>query len=163
MISIRDQACYVPELPEDLHIISPKDIHKIEVYTGIFISNCHGDHDSYEEINLKDNYPGWQKPGHLKRLYIKYDPKNNLPTHKFNLPKQIYKEVKLLENIICVTIDAKQNLTPSQKEVLQWHFILVHIGFQHGKWLINTGRLKLQGNSNAVVNCERPKCSTCEF
>ena len=163
MISIRDQACYVPELPEDLHIISPKDIHKIEVYTGIFISNCHGDHDSYEEINLKDNYPGWQKPGHLKRLYIKYDPKNNLPTHKFTLTNHREKEVKALTSSFCITNKANQNLTISQKELLRWHFRLGHIGLQHVQWLIRIGRLKVQGNSKAVANCKRPKCAVCEF
>ena len=31
------------------------------------------------------------------------------------------------------------------------------------QWLIRTGRLKLQGNSKAVANCERPKCDACEF
>ena len=31
------------------------------------------------------------------------------------------------------------------------------------QWLIRTGRLKVQGNSKAVANCERPKCAACEF
>ena len=30
------------------------------------------------------------------------------------------------------------------------------------KWLIRTGRLKLQGTSKAVANCESPKCAACE-
>ena len=30
------------------------------------------------------------------------------------------------------------------------------------KWLISTGRLKLQVNSQSVANYERPKCETCE-
>ena len=38
-----------------------------------------------------------------------------------------------------------------------------YIGFQHVQWLICTGRLKVQGNSKAVANCERPKCAACEF
>ena len=31
------------------------------------------------------------------------------------------------------------------------------------KWLIFTGSLKLQGDSKAVANYERPKCAACEF
>ena len=61
------------------------------------------------------------------------------------------------------TNEANQELTPSQKELLQWHFRLGHIGFQYIQWLIRTGRLKVQGNYKAVANCESPKCSDCEF
>ena len=68
-----------------------------------------------------------------------------------------------MTNDVCVTNEANQNLTPSQKELLRWHFRLGHIGFQHVQWLIHTGRLKVQGNSKAVANCERPKCAACEF
>ena len=31
------------------------------------------------------------------------------------------------------------------------------------KWLIPTGRLKVQINSKALANCERPKCDVCDF
>ena len=68
-----------------------------------------------------------------------------------------------MTNDVCVTNEANQNLTPSQKEILRWHFRLGYIGFQHVQWLIRTGRLKVQGNSKAVVNCERPTCAACEF
>ena len=33
----------------------------------------------------------------------------------------------------------------------------------HVQWFISTGRLKVQGNSKAVANFERPNCSVCEF
>ena len=68
-----------------------------------------------------------------------------------------------MTNAFFVTNEANRNLTPSQKELLQWHFRMVHIGFQHIHWLIRKGRLKVQGNSKAVANCERPKCAACEF
>ena len=68
-----------------------------------------------------------------------------------------------MTSAVCVTNKANQNLTPSQKELLQWHFRLGHIGFQHVQWLIRTGRLKVQGNPKAVANCEGPKCAACEF
>ena len=68
-----------------------------------------------------------------------------------------------MTSAIYVANEANQNLTPSQKELLRWHFRLVNIGFQHVQWLIRTGRLKVQGNSKAVANCKRPKCAAYEF
>ena len=64
---------------------------------------------------------------------------------------------------VCVINKSNQNLTPSYKDLLRWHFRLGHIGLQNFQWLIRTGRLKVQGNSKAVANCENPKCAACEF
>ena len=94
---------------------------------------------------------------------FKYEPKNNLPTHKDTLPNQREEKVKALTSAIFVTNEANQNLTPSQKELLRWHFRLEPIGFQHVQWLICTWSLKVQINSKAVANCEGPKCAACEF
>ena len=80
---------------------------------------------------MKEDKPGWQKAKPVERVYVKYDPKNNLQTHEANLPNQIEKEVKALKNSVCVTNEANQNLTPSQKELLRWHFRLGNIGLQH--------------------------------
>ena len=115
------------------------------------------------EIDLKEDKPGWKKAEPVERVYVKYDPMNNLPTHKYNLPNQIEKEVKALTSAVCVTNEANQNLTLSHKELPRWNFRLGHIGFQHVQCLICTGHLKVQGNSKAVANCERPKCAACEF
>ena len=49
------------------------------------MAHFHDDHDSYAELNLKENKPGWKKAEPVERFYVKYDPKNNLPTHKANL------------------------------------------------------------------------------
>ena len=68
-----------------------------------------------------------------------------------------------MKNAVCVTNEVNQNLTPSKKELLRCHFRLGHIGFQHVKWLICTGHLKVQGNPKEVANFERPKCASCEF
>ena len=99
----------------------------------------------------------------MERIYIKYEPNNNLPTHKiFSLTRDI-RRAKKLESAVCVTNKSNHNLNLSQKEILIWHFILVHIGFQHVQWLICSGHLKVQGHFKAVVNCESPKCAACEF
>ena len=112
---------------------------------------------------MKEDKPGWQKAKPVERVNVKYDPKNNLPTHKATLPNHIEKDFKALMSAVCVTNEANQNLTPSQKELLQWYFRLGHIGFQHFQWLIHTGCLKVQRNSKAVANYKRPKCAACEF
>ena len=83
------------------------------------------------ELNLKEDKPGWQKAEPVERVYVKYYPKNNLPTHEATLPNQIEKEAKALANDVCVTNEANQNLNPSQKELLRWNFRLGHIVFQH--------------------------------
>ena len=92
-----------------------------------------------------------------------YEPKNNLPPHKAIIPNQREKEVKALESAICVTNEANQNLIPSQKQLLRWHFRLGHICFQYVQWLIRIERLKVQVNSKSVANCEKTKCSAYEF
>ena len=112
---------------------------------------------------MKEDKPGWQNAEPVERVYVKYDPKNNFPTHEATLPNQREKEVKALTSAVFVTNYSNQNLTPSQKELLRWHFRLVHIGFQHVQWLIRTWSLKVQGNSKAVANFESPKCAACEF
>ena len=53
---------------------------------GAFIASLHGDHDSYAELNLNEDKPGWKKYKPVERVYIKYHPNNNLPTHKYILP-----------------------------------------------------------------------------
>ena len=118
MIQLRSQAQYVPGLPKDLRIIYPQGIITSEGYKGTFIANCHDEHDSYEDINLKEDKPGWQKTEPVERVYVKYDPKNNLPTHKANLSNQREKEFKSFASAVCVTNEANQNLIPSQKELL---------------------------------------------
>ena len=71
--------------------------------------------------------------------------------------------MKELTSDFCVTNKDNKKLTHSQKEVLQYYFRLGHIGFQHVQSLFRTGRLKLQENSKAMDDGERPKCAACEF
>ena len=118
MITIQAQEYYVPGLPKHLRIIYPQSIHTSEGYKGIFIAHCHDEQDGYAELNLKEDKPGWQKAKHVERVYVKYDPKNNLPTHEASLPNQREKEAMAFTNAVCVTNEDNQNLTPSQKELL---------------------------------------------
>ena len=67
---------------------------------------------------MKEDKPVWQKAEPVEKVNVKYNPKNNLPTHEANLPNQIEKEAKSLKSDVCVTTKDKQNLTLSQKELL---------------------------------------------
>ena len=86
-----------------VRIISPQGIRTSEGYKGTFIAHCHDEQDGYAELNLKEDKPGWQKSEPVERVYVKYDPKNNLPTHDATLPNQREKEAKALKNAVCVT------------------------------------------------------------
>ena len=67
---------------------------------------------------MKEEKTGWQKAEPVERVYVKYEPKNNLPTYEATLPNQREKEVKALASTVCVTNEANQNITLSQKELL---------------------------------------------
>ena len=108
MIALRAQAYYVPGLPKGLRIISPQGICTSEGYKGTFIAHCHDEQDGYAELNLREDKPIWQKAKPVERLYVKYDPKNNIPTHEATLPNQREKEAKALTNAICVTTMSRQ-------------------------------------------------------
>ena len=107
MISLWAQEYYFPGLPKDFHIISPQGICTSEGYKGNFIDHFHNEHGSYAKLNLKKDKPCWQKAEPVERVYVKYDPKNNLPNHEAILPNQRYKEVKALASSVCVINKAK--------------------------------------------------------
>ena len=134
-----------------MHRLLTRHFH-IRRIQGKIIAHCFDDNDDYAELNFKEYKPGWHKAKPVDKFYVKYDPNNNLPTHEATLPYQIDKEVEALESAVCVTNEANQNLAPSQKELLRWHFRLLHIGFQHVQWLIRTGRLKVKVNPKVVAN-----------
>ena len=69
---------------------------------------------------MKENNPDWQKNEPVERVYIKYDPKKNLPTHEAILPNHVYKEFKELERGVYVTNESNHNLNTPKKELLQW-------------------------------------------
>ena len=65
------------------------------------------------ELDLNEYKPGWHKFEPMERVYIKYDQKKNLPTHKYILPNQRENEFKALESAVCVTNEDNHNLIPS--------------------------------------------------
>ena len=94
MIALQDQAYHVHGLQKYFHIISSQCNRKTEGYKGTLIAHCRDEHDSYAELNLKEDTPVCQKTEPVDRFSIKYDPKNNPPNHGDIIPNQREKEVK---------------------------------------------------------------------
>ena len=76
---------------------------KFQGYKGTFIAHCRDKQDGYAELNLKKYKSGWQKAKPVERVYVKYDQKNNLPTHEATIPNQIDKKFKVLTSAVCIT------------------------------------------------------------
>jgi hypothetical protein len=64
----------------------------------------------------------------------------------------------------CVTAEANQNLTPTQKEVLRWHARLGHSGMNVVTWLGRRGLMGSQSKRIGNLKAEdHPKCATCQY
>ena len=68
---------------------------------------------------MKEENPRCNKAEPVDRFYVKYDTNNNLPNNETTLPNHRDNEFKALASAVCVTNEANQNITPSQKEILQ--------------------------------------------
>ena len=88
MVALWAQEYYVPGLTKDLRIIYSQGNHTSEGYKGNFIAHFHDEQDGYAELNLKEYKPGWHKAEPVERVYVKYDPNNNLPNHEATLTNQ---------------------------------------------------------------------------
>ena len=71
------------------------------------------------DLNLKEDKKCWQKSEPVERVYIKYDPSNNLTTHKAIITDQRDKDIKALARTVYVTNEDSHNLTTSQTELLR--------------------------------------------
>ena len=101
-IALRYQAYSFTGLPKDLCIISPQGICTSEGYNDTFISHCRNEHYYYEELKLREENPGWYKAEPVERVYINYEPKNNLTNNEAILPNQRQKEAKAMERSLCI-------------------------------------------------------------
>ena len=68
MIELQDQAYYIPGLTRDLCIIYQQGITTSQGYKCTFKFHSHDEHDNYDELNLKENNPGWKKAKTVERL-----------------------------------------------------------------------------------------------
>lgn len=88
-------------------------------------------------------------------LVIEYDTHNNLPVALGSNASP-----NMLD--LCVTDDNNQNLTPSQKLLLMWHYRFGHCALPFVQHLL---RLPIFSGEKyrAASRAELPKCATCEY
>ena len=97
--------------------------------------------------------------GH-KKIPIPYDPTVRLPILR------CYKNaMDVAESMatVCITDEANQNLTNNQKNMLQWHWKLGHVGFQQLQWIGRQGWLGSHGQNFGKTTVAPPKCDSCKF
>ena len=168
VVTLRMKAFWVPDLGPTIRLISPQGIRTTTGLRGTFQvhgnEDEHGNYDpsSYSELLLREDKPGWQQSAAKHHLRIDYNPKNNLPLVSVALPDHTKHYAAALNSALDVTDSANQNLDGAQKVLLQWHFKLGHIGFNHLKWLIRSGQLPSK-HKQLIDRCVLPKCAACEF
>jgi hypothetical protein len=91
-----------------------------------------------------------------------FHPSSNLPM--ITLFEDIRRTSELLETSLhsCITKENNQNLSPSAKETLRWHFRLGHASVTVIQWLARQGLLGRLSTKMAKQN-ESPKCGTCQY
>ena len=91
-------------------------------------------------------------------LTIPYHNKCNLPIAQATNKSSNFRPMAHLNNIN-ITSDSNINLTPAEKDLLNWHFKLGHVGFSQIKWLSRIGLLPKK-ISKVKSN---PKCQACKY
>ena len=139
-VVIHTQCYYVPNAK--VRLISPQRLFNKESGVG-------GSFNIYEEYStlLFDGLPS---------VRIDYDEKSFLPVAYARNAEFSF------ESNLSIMDGGNQNLTPSQKLLLQWHYRFGHKGFrliQHLFRHLPFGSEKFM----AAANCDVPKCSICEF
>ena len=99
--------------------------------------------------------------GHRQSITMRYNPQTFLPV----LPA--FKSVELtglnlaLEG--CVTSNDNENLSYLQKLLLQWHYKLGHLSFQHTQWIAQRGLLGKLCSFIGSTTVLPPICASCQF
>lgn len=166
-VTLRMTAFWVPDLGPKVRLISPQGIRSTTGMMGSFIAHCNEvegvyDPDSYSQLLLRETKAGWRNAPPVHDIRIPYHPRNNLPLLEVCLPDHTKFYAAALNAALDVTSAANQNLNGAQKILLQWHFKLGHIGFNHLKWLVRTGQIPSK-YKKLITDCVLPKCAACEF
>ena len=98
----------------------------------------------------------------LQTNTMQYNRRIILPIHSAQLTHDQQWTGSVLEAPTCETIKHDKNLTAAQREQLQWHFRIGHIGFSHKLFLASTRQLPVNDPKDAA-NCDRVKCTYCQF
>ena len=94
-------------------------------------------------------------------LTVPYDKASNLPvSYAFQADQADH---CLAELNLCVTEESNQNLSYSQKELMQWHFRLGHLNFRAVQAILKSGALGHTPGAKAASRCAHPKCASCQY
>jgi hypothetical protein len=101
-------------------------------------------------------------------LHIDYYTTNNLPifygVHSSDSSSAVdSSSFEASEANVCVTSVTNQNLSPSQKELLRWHFRLGHLNFTIIQQVLKGGWIGASDLISAASRCEHPKCASCQL
>ena len=158
-------ALYVPGL-KHARLMSPQGIRTAQGHPCTFLAHSHlpGEplENSYGELWIKPKQPDWRDLPPISKLKVAYDTRDNLPKHLMSSTKPSDVKLACMMGAMDVTSSSNANLSPSQKELLKWHYRLGHIGFNHVRWLIRSGAISCS-NPKAVANCDPVKCVCCEY
>lgn len=95
-------------------------------------------------------------------LEVPYLESNNLPAlQMFNNKKSMDESLSALNS--CVTAETNQNLTQSQKFLLQTHWKHAHRNMQSIQQLLRSGALGSTPLHKAAGSCSIPLCASCSF
>ena len=152
-------AYWVPELKHQL--VSPQYLHTEEGNPMLFKthSGFYGE-NRFTKLMANPNVKGHHRQTDLQTNKMQYNLRNNLPIHSAQLIHDQQWTVSILEAAIFETRKHNKNLTAAQRELLKWHFRLVHIGFSHVHFLARNGKLPVN-NPKALANCDKVKCAYC--
>ena len=118
--------------------------------------------DRFAEFMVKPKVKGYHRHLDLQTITIQYNQRNNLSIQSAQLTHDQQCTAFALEASIYETSKHNKNLTASQRELLQCHFCLCHIGFSYIHLLARDGQLPVN-NPKSFANCDNVKCASFQF
>ena len=117
-------------------------------------------------ITMNNNHWTVKQKGESIDVFV--DLRNNLPTSTCCQKKAVLEAaINLGESL---THHSNFDLSEPQKDLLQWHQKLGHMGFKTIQFILRSGALatsnlmrRLHSNASKIKTCDLPKCSSCQF
>ena len=150
--TIRTEAYYVPDA--SIRLFSPQT-YFIEKEAGQLLMTAH-----HTVLTLADG----------SELEFPYNMGSNLPLMLPHMKSQVgltYDDVTTLSDehsikgYLSVADEVNQNITPSQKELLKWHWRLGHAGFQWVQKLAAKRKQPVEGTESPILRTQKPSVSSC--
>ena len=127
---IKLPAYWVPDLK--CRLLTPQDLSTEDGHPVCFQTHPgYMGKERHAELLVKPKREGYSKLPPLQTVTMNFNRRNNLPTHRAELLTAQAWTAATLSGATCETSKHNMNLNDAQKELLQWHYRLRHIGFQH--------------------------------